>query len=499
TVGIEALKRTRECLVTTCTDSLQREQRALVPWLRPVRQLSAMARRGPEATVQETMKAINASCRSKGGHYAGYSCKVVSWDDVSRGTGPSGLSCWGANITDTYLKSRSGTPLFTLRADNWNERLGIIDAQRVALVAPGAPGLSAPGEAPTLRPVTLQRVLKEMGRYGHYAGLASDVDLSDALRDTKCSIRFQTTFLPVEASDTRPAVLEFATEAYNYNTMRDEDPRNLVLLCTSQGIAVQQDGRGAKKLFHHAADPSGRIHRYWLEAEETHHKVGGEQRETDAERAVALARGKATASVIGIPAMGQRFNVLMTIQVPLRQAPKRVTGGLSSVSWNGTGELVVTTVSQYELGDTLNQCKMLCSKSAYQMLSYKFHGRARSRSGHARGRGGKSSAARVSRGSEVDIWPGLTVQSPQRHPAEHVTVTVQLYHVVVGGVPSEEDVTAAIDDLENLYRACVEDGKLADGKFDFLKKPLSLDDLADIPKKVWSQPPEVMDFDVFPV
>lgn len=27
---------------------------------------------------------------------------------------------------------------------------------------------------------------KEMGRYGHYAGLASDVDLSDALRDTKC-------------------------------------------------------------------------------------------------------------------------------------------------------------------------------------------------------------------------------------------------------------------------------------------------------------------------
>eukprot|EP00913_Durusdinium_trenchii_P030067 g28176.t1 len=196
-------------------------------------------------------------------------------------------------------------------------------------------------------------------------------------------------------------------------------------------------------------DASQRSKKPW--AEETHHKVGGEQRETDAERAVALARGKATASVIGIPAMGQRFNVLMTIQVPLRQAPKR--------------------------------CKMLCSKSAYQMLSYKFHGRARSRSGHARGRGGKSSAARVSRGSEVDIWPGLTVQSPQRHPAEHVTVTVQLYHVVVGGVPSEED----------------EDGKLADGKFDFLKKPLSLDDLADIPKKVWSQPPEVMDFDVFPV
>ena len=113
--------------------------------------------------------------------------------------------------------------------------------------------------------------------------------------------------------------LEFATEAYNYNTMDDADPRNLVLLCTSQGMAVQQDGCGAKKLFHHAVDDMGEIHRYWLEAEESKHKVGGEQRETDAERAEAQARGKATSSVIGIRAMGQRFNVLMTIQVPLKQ------------------------------------------------------------------------------------------------------------------------------------------------------------------------------------
>eukprot|EP00913_Durusdinium_trenchii_P003262 g3018.t1 len=186
----------------------------------------ATMRKAPTPRSAQRQKPNDAHlCRSKGGHYAGYSCKVVSWDDVSRGTGPSGLSCWGANITDTYLKSRSGTPLFTLRADNWNERLGIIDAQRVALVAPGAPGLSAPGEAPTLRPVTLQRVLKEMGRYGHYAGLASDVDLSDALRDTKCSIRFQTTFLPVEASDTRPAVLEFATESWSVWTRKSGEGR----------------------------------------------------------------------------------------------------------------------------------------------------------------------------------------------------------------------------------------------------------------------------------
>ena len=66
------------------------------------------------ASVDETMRAINAACRAKGGAHAGYSCKVVSWDDVSRGTVGGNLSCWGANITDTYLKSKDGAQLFTV-------------------------------------------------------------------------------------------------------------------------------------------------------------------------------------------------------------------------------------------------------------------------------------------------------------------------------------------------------------------------------------------------
>ena len=39
----------------------------------------------------------------------GYSCKVVSWDDVSRGTVGGSLSCWGANITDARLAESSQT------------------------------------------------------------------------------------------------------------------------------------------------------------------------------------------------------------------------------------------------------------------------------------------------------------------------------------------------------------------------------------------------------
>lgn len=63
------------------------------------------------ATVQETLQEINNSLQGAGGHYRGYSCKTSSWDDVQRGTVFGGLSCWGANITDTRLWAKDGRSL----------------------------------------------------------------------------------------------------------------------------------------------------------------------------------------------------------------------------------------------------------------------------------------------------------------------------------------------------------------------------------------------------
>ncbi|CAJ1364876.1 unnamed protein product [Effrenium voratum] len=433
------------------------------------------------AAVKGIMDSINSACRSKGGHYAVYSCQVVSWDDVSRGTLGGAVSCWGSNITDTYLKSKSGADLFTVRSDNWNEKLGVVPAEDVAVVAGRGGG--------PLQPVTLRTVLQQLGQFGSYAGLDSSADLSNPALDAKCSIRFQTTFIPVDGPDGR-GKLEFATEAYNYNTMDDADPRNLVLLCTSQGMAVQQDGCGTKKLFHHGVDDSGVIHRYWLEAEESRHHVGGEQRETAEERADALARGKATSSVIGTRAMGQRFNVLMTIQVPLQQRrrPQRKCFGggkmAMDLSWNfqldGSSDL------DWELIEKADRCK---SRSRSRDRSRKC----------ARKAAGRSSAARVSRGSEHDTWSGLTVTSATRNPSEHVTVTVVIYNAVKGGVPSADDVMAAIDDLESLYRACTKTGRLVDSSFDFMKQPLKVDDMIAISAKSAFQPPSaVVGFDTFP-
>ena len=460
------------------------------------------------------LSTINNACKTRGGKYAQYSCKVVSWDDVSRGTAGGGLSCWGSNITDTYLKSKGGEQLFTVRADNWNEKLGKVSASEVALVS------SVDGQE-AAAPVTLRDFLKQLGKRGAYAGLPKGTDLSNDALDKECSIRFQTTFLPVSGDR---GTMEFATEAYNYNTTSDSDPRNLVVLATTQGAAIQQDGAGSKKLFHHAVDAStGKTHRYWLEAERSEHKVGGAQRETTEERQDALARGKAVSSVIGTRAMGARFNVLMTIQIPLEQQkqPMRKSMGLFGGMMGGfkcsapSPPMVESPIlprgaslsdlscdlsaQEASLSDLSAQIASLsdlscdlsaqCAPMPMSATSMAAAPIARRRSSASSAPKGRSNAARVSRGSEVDTWKGLTVKQPKRNTHEHVTITVVIYNSCEGGVPTDEDVATAIDDLEDLYAACGANGKLADSTFDFMKEKLTVDDLAEISTKLTTQPP----------
>ena len=261
--------------------------------------------------MADTMRAVDAAL---GG--TGYTCRTVSWDDVSRtgaGGGGSTLSSFGRNITDTRLYEKSGTLLYTVRSENFNERVGRVKAEQVSLMASREFGL--PGR---LEPVTLQDALKRLGEYGKYAGLDAGTDLFDPKLDKAVSIRFQTVFLPVPDLDL--ACVEVAPEMYNYQTKDDARPRNLLLLSTAQGLAVQADGKGQKRIYHHDKDETGQLSRYWFEAERAkNHKVGGQQKESAAEKADALRRGKATAAALGTAAMGSRFNALMTVQVPIIQ------------------------------------------------------------------------------------------------------------------------------------------------------------------------------------
>ena len=264
--------------------------------------------------IDEVRVAINAALKERGGVHANYSCHFVSWDDVKRGTNEDGgLSCWGSNITDTRLCAKDGRRLFTVRSDNWNEKLGTVDASDVALIAGNTHGART-----TVAPVTLRDFLRSIGEYGEYAGLSATQSLCAEKLDSKVSIRFQTTFLPI--SGTEGDAMEFATCAYSYGTRDEHDPKNLVVLASSQGIAVQQDQVGDTMIYHHQVGDDGNITRHWLEAEKSRHAVGQQQVETEQERQDALKRGKATSCVIGPKCVGTRFNALLTVQIPLQQS-----------------------------------------------------------------------------------------------------------------------------------------------------------------------------------
>merc|ERR1711879_86073 len=116
--------------------------------------------------ISETISAINEACTTAGGKYKQYSCKTVSWDDVQRGTVGGGLSCWGSNITDTYLKSKDGRRLFTVRSDNWNEKLGHVSSNQIALVQGNQNNTNK-----ELSPITLRSFLQNAKKCGNYAGL----------------------------------------------------------------------------------------------------------------------------------------------------------------------------------------------------------------------------------------------------------------------------------------------------------------------------------------
>jgi len=433
------------------------------------------------SSINETMKAINEACAG-----TGYSCKTVSWDDAARASVGGQLSSLGPNITDVRLMSKNKKHLFTVRPGNFNEKLGVLSSDQLAAVIGN---YTKSGE---LKPVTLGTLLRGAGKHFSALGVGSDLDLS-APRDEKVTVRFQTTFLPVPEGG---KTIEFAPEHYNYQTHSSDIPRNALLVCTTQGAALQTDGPGSQKVFLHKLSAMGSTHkvdRDWMEAESTEFKVGGAQTETAAQRDDAHKRGKATASVIGTKAMGTRFNVLATVQIPLKQAPVIQSRGTpSSFSFGPPcylSEEPVASICSDGGGGVFGASPTLSYPKSYAGMSYQPKGVMRATSVRGRGRGGlpkgTSSAARVSHGSNYDRDWELPVKKLERDADQNITVTIVLYNTVANGVPTTEDVKAAIADLENLYEQCTQSGHLADKEFEFAKAgELTVHDLATIKRKV---------------
>ena len=352
--------------------------------------------------------AMLAEINAMPGRACTYFRKTVSWDDVQRGTVDGALSAYGPNIKDVRVFASDGAPISMLRPDNWVESLLRVSVDDLAVV------VGNHTHDGTLRPTTLGTFLAELGDHAHGC---PTTDFTSDDDEEQCTVRLQTIFLPPNT--------QFAPEAFSYQTFSATDPKNLNVLCTTQGVAVQADGVGPQKLFHHKVDADGQITQHYFLATATDHGVGGAQRESDAEREGAVTRGQAMASVIGLKSMGTRCNVLMTVQVPLvqREPPPAYRG----------------------LGGLGKGCKGMAAGVM--------------RGGGAKGcmrparREGVSRAARISLGDAAGEFDGLALrQGVARDSSQEVTVTIVTFYTVAGGVPTRDDIRRAVDDHDAIAR-----------------------------------------------
>ena len=353
-------------------------------------------------------------------------------------------SAFGSNITDVTLVGKDGTSFLVVRPDNFNERLGAVRAQDVAVVVGNVPEGEGGSTSP-LHPITLKEYLQRAGDFGHYAGVPAGTSLYDADADAKVGIRFQVVFLPVGED----GAVEMYNTAYNYQTRSAEDPKNVILLGTTQGTFLQQDGPGTVPQYLHRADedsPSGYTCTY-LEALRTRHGVSMEQKETKEEAEAAAAAGKATAGVIGIRSMGKGFNRLMTVQVPLKQVaplPSFPECGAACIDESDG------SVGGYGSDD---ECDDECV-SGFDLTDEELEGTSAPT---------RVKAARVSHGSDAGPMTMPASTNWVRDPSCAINITVQFYFVVEAGTTiAEGDIKAAIDLCEAALAGCDEDGKLMD-------------------------------------
>ena len=89
---------------------------------------------------------------------------------------------------------------------------------------------------------TLARYLQRMGQHASMIGMDIGINLYDAMLDTQCLMRFAYTFIP---DNTR----QFVPESVNASSDTQTLPQSSILVATSNGVTVCQDGPNTQQLY----------------------------------------------------------------------------------------------------------------------------------------------------------------------------------------------------------------------------------------------------------
>lgn len=353
---------------------------------------------------------MNTSLRALGGVAANdYMSGDVAWNDGQRGVVNGQLSAYGGNITDARILARSGNHLPFIKPHNMNEKLGITCAKNVSFAEKDG------------SQVTAQEVLEKLSERAKYMGYTSvDPKVS---KNQKIVYRVQNTWIPLEEGQTE---MDIVPAHYSYQTMSRNDPRNLIVLGTAQGVFVHSDDQGVQKLFAHGEGNDGEVTEHWFKAEPTNTRVG-QAMFNDTE-----SRGKRARAVeIGIRGMGPRANCFVIMSIPNKQKPR----DRPRKSWN---------VFYDDDSDDVDV-------PVYRSLA---------------ATSGVSRSARVSVAEEVAGTASANAIDIERPENEPIVCTILLYNTiqVPKGTPTDDvkvdttDIALAVSDMEHIYEFAKEYG-----------------------------------------
>lgn len=178
------------------------------------------------------MISMMKSSSTRGLRERGFEWKNVGWDDCSRAAG----SCLGSNISDWSFKLADGRVLPFIRRDNFKDETMTIRARDIAIVVVTPEGHS--------KAVTFAHYLKNFGRYT--PGMPDCVDMSADGDDNEwVTVRNIAVVVP----ENREGYQEVVPTAYNYGTMDEDDPQNVIGASFHLGVGVRTDGVGHQDVY----------------------------------------------------------------------------------------------------------------------------------------------------------------------------------------------------------------------------------------------------------
>jgi hypothetical protein len=382
-------------------------------------------------TQSTTTTMIETMCKdlsNLGGVCKEYLPGTVAWNDGMRGLDEFGtLSCWGSNITDARIEAEDGEFMPYLKPENMNEKLGVTTADKISFVTKDGSNKTA------------QEVLENMKEYIMYVGY-KNVDTKVATPE-KLVVRVQSTFVPIKAGSKRKLV----PAHYSYQTMDPNDPCNIILTGTPQGIFVHNDSVGVNKLYAHTIDEDSSVNNHWFEASPTDHSVGSIQIEKE------TPSGKAKPMNLGFEKMGATCNTFLVMSFQRDQIPKaRLRGGGLSYDDDGGGPV-------------------------YRSLGNDDYG--------------VTSAARLSIDEKVVGKRQRTEFDAIRKSGTPIVLTILKYYAVESTSNFKvqpSDLAMAIGDMENIYKMCDVSGRLSD--LPIMLKKLDKETMQVIKEKIATDP-----------